>query len=316
MAPVAQRWLWQAHACPAPAKALPVASGPCRLCGDPAGRFSARHGIPDTFNDLDVLACPDSPALCAACAWYLAAQGVRQRHWIVTPTTATEWARPDLRPVLAARLAAVGATDACYGVTTSWKKHSHLLRCPVTAAGSRVVLVQVEDGTAALDAVRFAALLAAIDGLLALGHRKSEIEAGKLSQLSLIRHTRWGEASAHMALLRPWLGGPELALALYATLVSKEGEEHGPGSPSGGDSSGVADGGAAGADPVAARRARVQTALPQDDLGAVRVESAGGGAHQPHLAGLVGDGEATPGGGQPDGRGGRRGGRRAGRGAG
>ena len=115
--------------------------------------------------------------------------------------------------------------DTCLCVApnqAATQKHTHILRAPVNSAGSHQLAVQIAEGRALLTLTSWVALLAAMDALIALGHRRTEILSGSLNTWVLAQHGQIATAQAHMRTLAPWQGGPELQLASYATPQPKE----------------------------------------------------------------------------------------------
>lgn len=233
--------------------------------------------IGDAFNDHDQARCSSSPVLCEACsAYFHDSRPWRQASWKIHKNGAEKWQREQMRNDLDMFFSGKMVLPVVLSVTTSYKKH-HLIRAPINY-GNQVALVQYEQQLLSIESPIYRGIFAAIDGLMALGHNKSEIASGMLHPIVLKRHGKISEALTISQQLQPYRGSELLEFLLFITIIpEKKAEDH---ARNGSDPSGSESAHAC----VARHQQRLQKQVSADHLGAIPEQDRDGGQDQQYVA--------------------------------
>lgn len=237
---VAHAWLG------APAFPPPGAVGPdatCWLCGGPTGAvgWPVRDAIPETFTNHTLAGDRASATVCQPCA-YFGAKASWEAYAAAHPALglktghAMSWrcyshafspaghACPN-RARWRALLLDPPAPPFLFVVAESGQKHL-LFRARV-AHDRDVFPVQLEDDGLVVDRARFAACLAALEVLYALGFSKASIATGRYhaGQLRAVGLAAWRPAEAAFA---PWRRGAPQLVRLAAFCGQRPEKEDAP----------------------------------------------------------------------------------------
>lgn len=177
----------------------------CALCGlGTTGGEKPHRFFSSNFTDYDTLRVPQSPYLCAACAWYLKnSSDIRRNSWWLTEHEAVLLDRSEALSLLLKHIAAPPSSGGYYLLTMTRRKHL-ALHARMNGAGNRVRSVRFETDTVTVDQ-RLPEIVSALAALRSNRHSWKEIESDRYIAKFMAAWVKPQEFVHARAVVLPWL---------------------------------------------------------------------------------------------------------------